>query len=228
MKVKIFLLVTVLSILVLIKASVIIDGDGNSLSLSDSGILIVGSTEGLELKDLKLTNVSGSRLVMESSTTTLTLMDSWIVLDKDYSFTSGYLEIIGDSKITTSSSAKFSFQGTSVKITPNSSLEIDSWITFSCDPQTNTNTSIFVFDDASSTLILNSCTLHFTLTQQNFTKGQFYVKGQSFLESEARAKTEGIFLGDGSSTANNFFVEYEPGANLKLTQGQLTYKNLDS
>ena len=69
--------------------TVVIDGQGNRLNLSSTSNIFVSEDERLVLKNLKLNNLSGERLIMEGPNSHLELQNVNILLDGNYSFTMG-------------------------------------------------------------------------------------------------------------------------------------------
>lgn len=69
--------------------TVIIDGQNNHLNLSSTSTIYVSEDERLILKNLRLNNLSGTRLIMEGPNSHLELQNMKIVLDGDYSLTVG-------------------------------------------------------------------------------------------------------------------------------------------
>ena len=80
------LLFTLLSFMALntIHGSLIIDGEGNELELTDSGNLEVIAGSKLTLKNLILTGLQDERLIMKDGTSKLVLNDAKIVLSGAY------------------------------------------------------------------------------------------------------------------------------------------------
>lgn len=206
------------------KGSCAVDGRGHVLDLTSGSNIIIASGASLLLKDVTLKGVSGSRILLEDSVATLSLNNVEMLLDADFTFTQGHIDIIGDTKVTGTN--VFTYKSAQVSIiASHARLLFGTGMTFKYDsPITSGN--LFTLTDMTSILHLCETTLHSTTTGLRLTKGTLVVEGACPVLSDATVEIEGIFLGDGASAANNVHVKVLDESGLDLQSGYLVYKNV--
>ncbi|KKP35322.1 MAG: hypothetical protein UR26_C0006G0006 [candidate division TM6 bacterium GW2011_GWF2_32_72] len=200
-----------------------IRGDGNVLDLGTSGQITVGSDSSLLIRDVIIKSVGGNNIQCYSGST-ITLQNSTLVLDSDYSFTSGALKIKDSVKIKGIHTFAYQSVATST-IFKNSELILDKGLTFSYDP-ISSSSQLLEFTDVTSELILNGATIH-TVTNLELTKGTLTIQRTSYLSSEATDyfdASQGIFFGN---SVDDIVCQFEQGAKLCLLQGNLVNKNIN-
>ncbi|MCK4265509.1 hypothetical protein KAW80_04090, partial [Candidatus Babeliales bacterium] len=138
-----------------LNADITINGNGNSLKLTSNGLLKVEAGKTLTLKNLTLAQLRDERLIMKDSTSKLKLDNARIILDSDYSFSQGSIEILNHSSI--EGEFTFTFSGHNLLIDKNATFEIGKNTTFVCTPSGGLNTPIR-FEDETSSLFLNNAT----------------------------------------------------------------------
>ncbi len=204
------------------------DGRGNTLTLAPTFSLVVKEGSSLLLKDMTITGVNDSKLRCLSSASTFSFQDVTLVLDGDFTFSLGKLDILRDLKITGSNCAFIYTSNSQSTIRGGTfgtdscapkycgALIIDSDTTFSYRPANNDST-LLNMESSISKIILNSGTL--SATTLSLTKGMLQIEGNSILQA-----VTGITLGDGTA-ANNVDIEIMPAANLQI-MGNITYNNV--
>lgn len=204
-----------------------ITGNGKRLTLSNSGALIVAASSTLAIRDLDLVGVADGKLYCTNNTSKLILDNVVLVQDGPLIFDAGSLCF--RNKVTLGGMNMFVY-ATSLTSTIESkaTLELDLGTTFSYDPPIDSK-KLLEFKDDSGRLILESSTLHTTMTGMQFTNGNIVVKGQSVFESEVQATSEGvadrgITIGDGTGS-NDCMLTIDNGAELYIGQGSLIYNN---
>ncbi|MCK4264774.1 beta-propeller fold lactonase family protein [Candidatus Babeliales bacterium] len=224
-----YLLITLINLSVFMNADITIDGNGNTLELSSSGILKVGAGKTLTLKNLTLKKLSAERIIMINGTSKLKLDNARIILDDAYSFSQGSIEILNNSVI--EGEFTFTFSGHNLFIDKNSTLEIGKNTTFVCTPTGGIINPIY-FEDETSSLFLNNATFknHNLDNQGNylgliFTNGNFVVDGTSYLENAGTTTDQGVMLGVGPTSYGDCKLEIKPNAKLIIQNAALIYNN---
>ena len=153
-------------------ADLAIDGNGGILSLSPTSSIEVRAASKLTLQNVTLTGVNASTLHMWHGTSRIVLQSSKLILDDNYSFSQGSIEVSGDSAI--EGEFTFTFSGHNLVIRPGSELCLGRNLEFVCTPTSRIRFPI-VFQDDTSKLRLNNCTFKNNNEIQGivFTNGQF-------------------------------------------------------
>lgn len=202
----------------------IIDGKGHVLDLSGTTSLAVDSGASLLLRNVIVKGVSAGALVCLDSNGTLSLEDVTLLLDSDYSFTQGTLEILDD--VTVTGPHIFTYKSSNVStIKENATLFFDSGMTFKYDPPTTVK-NLLAMEDATSVLHLYETALHSTTTGLQLTQGTLVVEGVCPVVSDATVQAEAIILGDGVSASNNVCLRILGESGLRVDSGFLEYKNV--
>ena len=213
-------------------ADVTINGNGNTLELSSSGVVTVEAGKTLTLKDLTLTNLNGERIIMKNGTSKLKLDNAKIILDDAYSFSQGSIEVLNNSVI--EGEFTFTFSGHNLFINKNSTLEIGRNTTFVCTPSGGLINPIH-FKDITSSFFLNNATFknHNLDHQGNYlglilTNGNFIIDGTSYLENAGTTTDQGVMLGTGPTSYGDCKLVIKPNANLIIQNAALIYNNSGS
>jgi hypothetical protein len=206
-----------------------ISGRGNTVTLSPTFSLVVASGGSLLLQDIKIKGVNDSKMRCLSSLSTFSFQDVTLVLDGNFTFTQGRMDIL---KRLTISGADKAFIYTSndqstirggrfgtgnTAPTYVGTLLIDDSTTFSYVPRSGSST-LLNLESSVSKIILNSGTLFATTMQ--LTKGILQVEGKSRIQG-----LTSFTVGDGLSVSNNLYIEIKPAANLDIL-GTFSYKNI--
>lgn len=202
----------------------VIDGKGYVLDLSGTTSLAVDSGASVLLQNLIIKGVSAGNILCLDGNGTVSLENVTLLLDADYSFTQGSLEIlenviIGGPHVFTYKSSKKS------TIKSHAKLVFDSGMTLKYDAPT-TAKDLLAMEDATSILYLHETTLHSTTTGLRLTKGTLVLEGTCPVISDATVEAEAIMLGDGASSVNNIDFKILPGSGFRIDSGFLAYKNV--
>lgn len=206
----------------------VLDGRNNIMSMAPTFTLYVEPGASLLIKNITLQGLGPGQLVVDSSST-ISFQDVTLVLDDNYTFSSGRFEIlrnleiagVGTSFIYSSTSSSIirsiapSAPTTVTTFTQacapgyNGTLTIDPGVTFQ---YTSTNaTNLIQLEGVDAQWIFNSATL-FLSSDLQLTKGRLVFSGKSFLQG-----TGSLIFGDGISAANDLTVEIRPAANLVVS-----------
>lgn len=193
-----------------------INGNGNSLTFDSSCLASIGRSANILFSNMTLHGLQDTQLACLDNAATITFQNMTIVLDADYTFSTGRFDIVGDVCIT---GAGHSFIYTSTqqsKIQESSTLTLDSGVTFSYAPANQINNAI-CFRDATSILKLNNATLFATSAGLSLKKGTLLIDGASVLFSQGVNASQAICFGDGISSSNNVAVHFLPAGALSCS-----------
>ena len=212
------------------KNECVLEGNGNLLKLDDLGNIVVDDGATLTLRDITVEGVSGNQIRCLSNDSTIILDNvSWIQ-DGNYTFTTGSMQWKHDVRI--GGKYLFDYQTTQTStILQQSNLRLDSGLTFTYNPMGSTSRELLAFADDTSKLTLKGATLAASSVGLYLTKGNFVVKGLSYLDCEVDLLSDilelddGIVFGDGTAE-NDIALEISPGGNLNLIQGSVAYRNV--
>ena len=203
--------------------SSILWGRGNSLSLGSASIISKSAT-GLTIKDVFLKGLSSNNLKCEVSTAKITFDNTMLYMDANFGFTTGVFAIRNQSAI--KGPYQFTYQSAQTSsIETKSELTIFDGSIFRYQPTVASN-NLLSFADSTAQLTLQNCTLSVSTTGLALTTGSLKISGTCSLASDATVPSEGVFIGN-NTLANDLSISIEPGASLDLTQGYLTYNNVE-
>ncbi len=200
-----------------------ISGLGYDFDLSSYylGILQPGV---LTLQNIVLTGVKERNIRCIGDNASITLRDCGLVLESDFTFTTGRFSIEKDVVLT--GTHTFSYEGSGNKvstISANSTLFLDTGVTFSYAPRA-ANQDLLAFTDATSRLYLNGCTLKTTATGMRLTKGTMMVDNQNSVYNYSSSMSGAFTIGNGV-VADDFIIQIMPNANIEIVEGSLVYNN---
>jgi hypothetical protein len=212
-----------------------LDGGGTFLEISDGGGIVVEEGSSLLLENVVLREISDNNLRCLDSAATLSFQNVTLILDGDYSFTVGSLEVIDNLHI--KGKYVFAYQSAQTStVHTYGRIVLDKGVTFSYDPIYNSEVSnwdqarnFLAFDDDTAVLELKGATLHVTSTSMKLRKGTLRVKNKSYIVSEldgAFHMEEGLILGN-NIAADDMLCEIYGGATLVVSSGALSYKNIN-
>ncbi|MCK4264776.1 WD40 repeat domain-containing protein [Candidatus Babeliales bacterium] len=226
---QIYLIIILINLSTFINADLTIDGNGNTLELSNNGELVVEAGKTLTLKDMTLTKLSGERLIMTNGTSKLKLDNARIVLDDAYSFSQGSIEVLNHSII--EGEFTFTFSGHNLFINKNSTLKIGENTTFVCTPTGGIINPILFENETSSFFLDNATFKNHNLDHEGnylgliFTNGNFVIDGTSYLENAGTTTDQGVMLGVGPTSYGDCKLTIKPNAKLIINGGALVYNN---
>ncbi|KKQ10817.1 MAG: hypothetical protein US22_C0053G0008, partial [candidate division TM6 bacterium GW2011_GWF2_36_6] len=163
-------------------SSGVLDGQGNELKNAINSKLIIDSNVTLTLRNLNWRAAGSPQIEMRSPTSKLTLQNTALCFDRDYSFTQGQLFIQDDVFITGTN--KFSYVSTETSyIAPHSTLYFDKNTTFSYSPRlitrhTQSERNLIKMTDATSEIYFDECTLQLPDSGWQLTSGTIYFENK--------------------------------------------------
>lgn len=206
-----------------------IEGFRNILDIS-TGELVVDSGAELILKDIVIDELSGNKIRCLDDTGVITFDNVQLVLHDTFTFTHGAMRFKNKNTMMTESENLFVYETQMTSsILEDSSLKLDSGVTFSYDPpHIEGNNRLLEFNDSSSKLIMNGASFITTSSGIEFTKGTIDVKKSSYMssiEDSVFGGSRGISFGDG---VNDIAVIIRPEIALTINGGYLEYRNLNA
>lgn len=204
----------------------VINGRHNTLSLNETATLIVEEGASLLLQNIIIDGVAEDRIRLLDSQSTLSVEDTTFILEDDFSFNEGSLDILGEFIVTGSSTFNYTTNQLSVirggRVNDESgamfyagSLVVDHSV-FNYAPISN-NASLLQFESELAILKLISSTLQ--ANTLSLTKGSIVVEGKSIASAN-----DMITFGSGSFS-DNVCIELLPAAYLELL-GAIEYANV--
>ncbi|MFC1854666.1 hypothetical protein ACFLY6_02265, partial [Candidatus Dependentiae bacterium] len=173
-------------------------GNGNRIILDPDGALIVWHNSTAKFENVIIEGLAQSaqsagtyNLRCLDSDSKIILRDTKLILDQDYSFTKGTIDVersanfLGDGK-TFNYTSDLDFT-----IKNDSKLTFDPGFKFSYTSLAGTNDH-FVMQDATSELFLDGCTLHATDVGLRLETGKVTVKDKVALESDATIQADAV------------------------------------
>ena len=202
-----------------------INGRGNTLTLSPTFSLLVNEGGSLLLQDITIKGVNDSKIRGLDERSTFSLLDTTFVLDGDYTFTEGKLDILGDFTISGTHIFNYTaeqqstirggvFGSDGCAPTYCGSLIIDNRATFSYAPANNSD-SLLNLESEISKIVLQSGNFH--ASSLVLTNGTFEAHGRSTINAAS------LTFGDGTQQ-NNLCVDIK-GAQLEVS-GNLINNNV--
>ena len=203
----------------------------SQLSLEDvNASIIIDVASTLLIKNATIKNISANKIRCLGDNSELILENVKWVQDANTTFTTGKLKF--KNKVKMKGDSVFAYQSNQEsKILKETDLTLDSGITFSYDPPIASQ-DLFVFEDNTSCLFLNSASFHTTSTGVTLKDGNLIVKNNSSFSAEILVSEEspfcycgGINIGN-NIEANDLCCKICNCATLTLLSGSLNYKNI--
>lgn len=199
-------------------------GNGFTVDMDRTATIAVANNSVLRLKDITLSGLQEGSIRMVGAASNLILEDAALVLDGNYTFTQGSCTFTNQNSIA-GQNKQFIYTSTLQSVIQSqSSLYLDTDLTFSYDPRSSSN-ALLQFVDNSSELILHGATLAASYTGLLLTKGTLVAERHAYIQSGARVAAEGIQFGSGIS-ANNMQIKVAPAAVLEVTSGYVVNNNV--
>ncbi len=188
--------------------NLIIDGNGNTLTLGSGAQLFLDDATTVTLRNMTIKTMHqfpGAPALSISSTLSKLALDNVVLaLSDDFYVNRGQLFIHNDVMVTGTSALVYRSTSPSF-ITSQGCLAFDNGTTFSYAPACN-DKDLIMMADASSSLVLDGCSLKTTHTGLRLTKGRLYMDNKVVIDSTADAKintTTPITLAGSLSTGAN-------------------------
>jgi len=202
-----------------------VNGHDNRLTVNPYGEMVVLPGGLLKLQNVYLDGVQDNNLRCCDRFATMKLSQSNLELSDVFTFTSGALII--DQEVSINGVGAFNYESnTTSTINATSRLKLTN-IEFRYAPSVARKT-LLAFTDQTSELFLNGCTLATTTTGLQLFKGTLRVDNKNQLSNVgAQSLSQAVIFGDGVD-GNDLILVFSPGGELRLADGIIDYKNVDS
>lgn len=203
-----------------------IEGNDNTLDLSQINNFSIAHTSTLLLKDMTIQGIANSKINFVDNTGVLQLQNVTWLQTNTYTFNQGALQIIGDVMISGSASPFIYQSSQPLTINSNSTLLFDQNMTFSYAPSSNANTLLTMTDITSIFSFNPYTTLNISKVGMQLTNGTFVVNGPLSFINAGSNSSQGLIFGNGTSAANNCTIRILAESGIILDAGFLTYNNV--
>jgi 6-phosphogluconolactonase (cycloisomerase 2 family) len=184
-----------------------IRGNGNILDFGATSTISIARGSTLTFSDITLNNIHESNLKCLDNLATLSLINTVIVLDNNYTFTQGKLDIVdnvvvsgnnifeykSDQALTINRASKLTMLGSALSYIP-----------------TTSSSQLITFVDQSSQLYLLDATIYASAAGLSLIKGSLIVEGFSSLIADGTNVSQAISFGNGINRVNNMTIEFLP------------------
>ncbi|MFA5075417.1 MAG: hypothetical protein WC436_04935 [Candidatus Babeliales bacterium] len=216
------------------RGNFVIYGNNNTLDLGSSGQIFVEGDSTLQFKDLAIQNLRNSNIKCTTNEGQLILNNCILSQSSDFTFTYGSIEFMNQNYLQAknSSGSNFTFYYDTTQtstIKSISSLAISTGITFKLGKKISASTvQPLEFEDTSSILNLDGCTIHVTSSGMQLLRGEILITDNSILDIDAANYGTGFLIGDGTNSDNDFIIKIGGGNKLIINSGKLFYNNVNS
>lgn len=195
----------------------LIDGQGYCLTLAPNSTIFVDSGASLMFKDITIQKVSGSKIQMLDTLSTISLNNAQYVLDGNYSFTEGKLVVLNDF-VVSGEGYTFAYLTDQVStVSTDGRLIFDNDVTFSFVPRVSSQSQLNLLDTTSE-FVLRGATLYTSTTGLRLTTGKLVIERVSALYNQGTVESEAI------SFANTLDIQVFPAATLDYLNGMIVYE----
>ncbi|MCF7899061.1 hypothetical protein K9L05_00220, partial [Candidatus Babeliales bacterium] len=216
------------------RGNFVIYGNNNTLDLGSSGQIFLEGDSSVQFKDLAIQNLKNTNFKCTTNRGQITLNNCILSQTNDFNFPYGSIGFMNQNYLQAknSSSSDFTFyydttQTSTIKSISN--LQISNGITFKLGKKNSASTvQPLEFEDASSILDLNGCTLHVTSSGMQLLRGEMRISDNSTLDIDAANYDTGFIIGDGTTSDNDFIIRIGGGNKLIINTGKLFYNNVNS
>jgi hypothetical protein len=214
----------------ILHAEIVIDGNFGTLSLSQSSTLSVPTNNTLRLKNITVNGIKANRIAMMGTTAKIILEDANLIIDDNYTFSQGIIEIRGNCNFSTTTTfeATLTYSGHHLLIQKNAELTINGPnLVFNCAPDSGIRRQI-KFKDPSSTLCINNATLknNNIYNGLRFISGTLKIEGTSTIDSTNTVTNKGILLGGPENEpGSDCTLEITPDSKLIIKKAGLIFQN---
>ena len=171
-----------------------LNGQGKRLILGDNATIYIEPGDTLLLENIILEGVSGDKINCLANNANLSIQDSVFVLSGDFTFDQGSLDFYNDVVIQGTADAAFIYESSErATIHSYSKLLIDRNITFSYAPSVALKDRLS-FEDASSTLYLNGCTLFSSNVGMELTNGRLVIEDKVTIQNNATVQSQALVI----------------------------------
>ena len=201
----------------------VINGQGHVLTIGDNSTFQIGQNSTLLMTNVIVAGIETGKVVPLDATSILTLQNTEWLLDDNYSFALGTLDI--EKQVTISGNGlEFTYASDQISVIgKNARLQLNNGLIFNYDPSAGPDRLQLLTNN--STIFLNGATLQASDVGLQLIKGILQVGRKSFVSSAGSDMATGIRFGDGMDSANNLTIDILPAAQLELLDGFIVENN---
>jgi hypothetical protein len=216
-----------------IQGDVTIKGHSYSLNLkNDAAQLVINPNSTLRFENIKLKGFGDQKIIFADESSQLIFNDAICELDSDFTMTQGSFQVLGKT-ILRGHGHVFAYESDSTSTVMSESMfKFDPNMTFSYFPQSE-QINLIEFEDSSAQLMLDNSSIKAGIGGIQLMKGMLYVRGNSSCSIDMIRTATGLLINNGLTLGNDSIDDdcsllIESGAQLKITQGSLNYRNIGS
>jgi len=192
--------------------------------------IVVGSdlNQSTSILNELLTNLSGtSRLMTYTASSKLYLRNTTLVLDGNYTFSHGSIEVAGEVKITGSGNV-FTFAAASLLVDSGSCLTIGPGVTFQFAPTGSWKSNIVFQDNSASLKLIDATLLVNNIQGMVLTGGRLVIDGASTIDSTSTLTTQALFMGTEYTGTGDCVLELLGKSQLNIKNAGIVWRNQNS
>lgn len=215
-----------------VSGDMIIKGNNYFLDLNQQGQLVIGQDSSLQLENIKLRGIGQDQIIFEHDSSRLILKDVTCEFDDVFTMTQGAIFFEGENRFKGIGNV-FAYESSQTStISIESSLQIDSHMTFSYYPQSEQN-NLLEMEDETARLAFDGGILRCGRGGLKLTKGHLHSSCNSkyyfetYFDENGQLVNNGLTLGDDDESLDCIFF-IESGSEFSLLQGALNYRNVKS
>ena len=200
-----------------------LNGHSSNIYFDDNAKIIIDSDSILTFKNLALHNISEDKIICEDDTSKIILDEVEWNQDGNYTFSIGSIKFINDNEFCGSYTFAYASAQTST-ISSNASWKIldEMQLTIGRHDGINGIEPIY-FEDNTSLLKLDNCTLDITASGASLTRGNIFCDRIVYISLNSTTSHNGLTFGDQTDIGNVNFKFY-PSAAVYFTPGHVNYK----
>jgi len=205
-----------------VQGVIMLNGQGTELQLDDNANLVIDAGSKLILKDITITGVKENNIRCLDNNGTIQGERTYLVLDGDYTFTTGSWLFNFDTTISGTNTFQYDSAYTST-ITKNSTLMITGGATFSIGRKESvTSPEPLYFEDSTAGITIDNSRFSVGSNGMQLTNGTMHISRNATMDINSTSTVNGLMLGDGTAS-HDFKIELDPSALLTLNPGNLIY-----
>ncbi len=202
------------------------NGNGACIEFESTCTIDIAQNSSLMFRDMTLIGLGLDRINLLDSTSTMSFNHMQIVLDSDYMFDMGRLDVIDDVRVMGEGNSFILTSTVATHINADSRFIFDKGTTLRYAPLDGSSRDLLVLDEDSAQLVFDSASFSTSSAGLQLTKGKIMFDGICTLINEGSSSATSLELGDGLTAANNVTVRWLPASNVELMLGQFTVNNV--
>ncbi|MCB9493802.1 MAG: hypothetical protein H6679_06035 [Epsilonproteobacteria bacterium] len=205
----------------------LIDGRWNSVSLGSDGYILVEDNSKLTFRNLELHGLKNNNVRCLTESGQIELDNMRWVQSGNYTFSAGALKFVDDVSLVGPYVFTYDSAHTSTIATDSIFHLLDlAEITIGRKSSYLSREPLY-FEDETSIWDLQDCTVHFTPSGMQLTRGHCVIDGEVTLDIQSTHSQHGLFIGDGNAS-NDLRFEVRPGGVVTMLNGHFINDTVDA